>query len=128
MIQKSKVIVFDVDGTLCPIKETNESYADLTPYEEVVKKLKEYKAAGFTIVISSSRHMRTTDGNVGVIQAKYSSIMIEWLTKHEIPFDELYFGKPWPGEDGFYVDDRTVRPDEFTKLNYDEIKKLLSKK
>ena len=31
----------------------------------------------------------------------------------DIPYDEIIYGKPWPGHNGFYVDDRAVRPDEF---------------
>ena len=32
--------VFDVDGTLCPIKGEDESYADLIPYADMVEKLR----------------------------------------------------------------------------------------
>lgn len=35
--------VFDIDGTLCPIKSKEESYENLVPYTEVVDKLKKYK-------------------------------------------------------------------------------------
>lgn len=32
--------VFDIDGTLCPIKKKDEKYEDLVPYKEMVEKLK----------------------------------------------------------------------------------------
>jgi len=37
-----------------------------------------------------------------------------------VPFDGLRFGKPF-AENGFYVDDRAIRPDEFLKLTEEEI-------
>ena len=46
------------------------------------------------------------------------------LDKWEIPYDEILYGKPWPGHKGFYVDDRTVRPDEFLKYNVDELNEI----
>jgi capsule biosynthesis phosphatase len=42
-----------------------------------------------------------------------------------VPFDEVIVGKPWCGFDGFYVDDRSIRPKEFKDLSYEEVKKLL---
>jgi len=47
------------------------------------------------------------------------------LVRHEIPYDELYVGKPWCGFEGFYVDDKAIRPDELVKLSYAEICQLL---
>ncbi len=35
--------VFDIDGTLCPIKKKEEKYEDLVPYENVLTKLRYYK-------------------------------------------------------------------------------------
>jgi capsule biosynthesis phosphatase len=49
-----------------------------------------------------------------------------WLAKHDIPYDEIHFGKPWPGSGGFYVDDRAIRPSEFRRLSYQQITQLLT--
>lgn len=125
MIKSDKVLVFDVDGTLCEIRREDQSYADVEPLWEVVEKLREYKDAGFYIVLSSARNMRTYQGNAGLLNANTLPLLIEWLKRHEIPYDELHLGKPWPGTNGFYIDDRTVRPDEFCRLNYSEILALL---
>ena len=40
-----------------------------------------------------------------------------WLAKWDIPYDEIVYGKLWPGHKGLYVDDRSVRPDEFLKYS-----------
>ena len=126
MIKKEKCIVIDIDGTICPLKEKNKSYNSLKPIKSVVKKLAEYKKNGFYIILYTSRNMRTYDGNLGLINAKTSKEIISWLDKHGIYYDEIYFGKPWPGEGGFYVDDRAIRPDEFVKLGYSEIRRLIN--
>lgn len=49
MIRSEKVLVFDVDGTLCEIRRPEQSYADVEPIWSVVDKLKEYSRAGFYI-------------------------------------------------------------------------------
>jgi capsule biosynthesis phosphatase len=91
----------------------------------VVEKMREYKAAGFEIVINTSRNMRTYNGNVGKINANTLPIILDWLKCHNIPYDEIYTGKPWCGQEGFYVDDKSIRPSEFAKYSYEEIKNLL---
>lgn len=108
--------VFDIDGTLCPIKKKEEKYEELIPYPNMIKKMKYYKKNGAKIVLFTSRNMNSYKGNIGLINKNTARVLSEWLEKWDIPYDEIIYGKPWPGHKGFYVDDRTVRPDEF--LNY----------
>jgi len=121
--KNSKVIVFDLDGTLCYKKKPGELYADAKIKEDVVAKLKEYSEQGFYIIINTSRNMRTYDRNIGLINGNTLKTIHLWLEKNNIPFDEIYIGRPWCGKDGFYVDDRTISPDEFVSKNYQEIYK-----
>jgi capsule biosynthesis phosphatase len=125
MINKMKSIVFDVDGTLCPIRKPDEDYSELEPFEEMISLLREYKSKGFYIILYSARNMNTFQGNVGRIAAVTGKQLMEWLERHEIPYDEMHLGKPWPGRGGFYVDDKSIRPDEFLKLSYEEILALI---
>jgi capsule biosynthesis phosphatase len=120
-------IVIDVDGTLCPIKKDNQNYSDLVPFRSVVDALKEYHKQGIKIVIFSSRNMRSYGGDLGLINKNTVPIMLDWLKKWDIPFDEILFGKPWPGYHGFYVDDRSVRPDEFVKYSFSELEEICKK-
>ncbi len=120
-------IVIDVDGTLAELKEPDESYADLQPRQDVLDKLRDYQTQGFYIVVYSSRNMRSYASNMGLLQANTLPILIDWLRKHDVPFDEVYVGKPWCGFEGFYVDDKAIRPSEFTTLSYEEIMKLVGK-
>lgn len=113
----------DLDDTICQTE--NGDYMNSKPIYEVVKKMKEYKNKGFEIVINTSRNMRTYQGNTGKITANTLPIIIEWLNQNDVPYDEIYIGKPWCGFEGFYVDDKAIRPDEFVNLDYDEIEKLI---
>lgn len=118
-----KRLVIDLDGTIT-LGDTSDYHA-VSPNLSVVEKVRQYKKLGFEIVIHTSRNMRTYEGNPGKITANTVPIIIDWLTKHDIPYDEIWVGKPWCGFDGFYVDDRAIRPDEFANLSLDEINALL---
>ena len=116
--------VFDIDGTICPIKTSEEKYEDIVPYPEIVEKIRYYKQNGARIILFTSRNMNTYKGNLGAINKNTARILLEWLDKWEIPYDEIYYGKPWPGHKGFYVDDRAVRPDEFLSYTTEEMAQI----
>ena len=118
--------VVDIDGTLCPIKKKDEKYEDLVPYAEMVEKLREYKREGARIILYTSRNMNSYNGNIGLINKHTAAVLSKWLEKWDIPYDEIVYGKVWPGHKGFYVDDRTVRPDEFLKYSPEELEKICS--
>jgi capsule biosynthesis phosphatase len=121
VIEKHKALVIDVDGTLCPIKEPHESYANLAVEPRMRRRLMELKQEGWRIILYSSRGMRTYDGDAGQIYANVLPVLLDWLKRNDVPFDEIQMAKPWPGNDGFYVDDRTVRPREFLELSFEEL-------
>ncbi|MBS0965096.1 capsular biosynthesis protein [Acetobacter okinawensis] len=119
-----KRLIIDLDDTLT-ITDASKSYPEKEPNLPLVQQLRTYKQMGYDIVIQTARNVRTYNGNIGKINAKTLPIIIDWLHKHDIPFDEIYVGKPWCGTEGFYVDDKAVRPDEFIKYSPEEIKQLL---
>ncbi|WP_104746142.1 HAD family hydrolase [Helicobacter bilis] len=119
-----KNIVIDLDGTLT--EDIDVEYSDKPVRVEVVKRLKEYKAMGFNIIISTSRGMRTYNGDIGKINAKVLPDIVAWLNKHNIPYDSIMVGKAWCGFDGFYIDDKAIRPSEFVQKSYTEIQDMLS--
>ena len=118
-----KNIVIDLDETLT-IAGSGE-YSDKQPRLDVIETLLQYSDDGFKITIFTSRNMRTYDGNIGLINANTLPIILAWLEKHNVPFDEVLVGKPWCGFDGFYIDDKAIRPSEFINLSYAEIQDLL---
>lgn len=117
-------IVIDLDGTLT-VDASDIDYADKPVNWTLVERLREYKSQGYEIIIYTARNMRTYNGNVDLIIENTLPIIMEWLRKHEIPHDEVIVGKPWCGTDGFYVDDRAIRPGEFTSMSPSEIRKML---
>lgn len=120
---KMKKLIFDLDNTIC--RTISGDYRNSLPVSGVIEKLHQYKDMGFEIIISTARNMRTYEGNIGKINANTLPVVIDWLNKNNVPYDEIYIGKPWCGFDGFYVDDKAIRPSEFVSLNYEEIIALL---
>lgn len=117
-------IVIDLDGTLT-VTGSAEAYPDLLPNPAVVAQLRRYAAAGFRIAIMTARNMRSFGNSIGRINAETLPVVIDWLKRHDVPFDEVHVGKPWCGEVGFYVDDRAIRPSEFVALDLPAITALL---
>ena len=116
--------VFDIDGTICPIKGKDERYEDLVPFPRIVERIRYYHDNGARIILFTSRNMNSYNGNIGLINKHTARILAEWLDKWEIPYDEIIYGKVWAGHKGFYVDDRTVRPDEFLNNTPEELEKI----
>ncbi|EAO9827721.1 capsular biosynthesis protein [Salmonella enterica] len=121
-----KKIIIDIDMTLTKGKGPG-GYEDALINKDLVVKLKEYKEQGFMIVLNTSRNMNSYNNNIGLINKNTLPILIKWLEVNSIPYDEIYVGKPWCGHEGFYVDDKAIRPSEFINYSYDEIVEILRK-
>ena len=121
-----KKLIVDIDMTLTKGKG-EIGYADAIVNIDLVNKIKEYKELGFSIVLNTSRNMNTYDNNVGLINKNTLPVILKWLEDNNIPYDEIYVGKPWCGHEGFYIDDKAIRPSEFINNSYEEIVELLRK-
>lgn len=119
-----KRLIFDLDETIT--LSAHDGYANAVPNLALIARLRDYQRAGFEIVISTSRNVRTYNGNIGKINAHTLPVILDWLGRHGVPFDEIYVGKPWCGTHGFYIDDKAVRPSEFLRYSYDDITALLA--
>lgn len=117
-----KRIIIDLDHTLC---YADGDYPNARPNQAVIDKLREYRALGFGIVVHTSRNMRTYEGNVGKINVHTVPVILDWLRRNGVDFDEVVVGKPWCGHEGFYVDDRALRPDEFARMTPEEVARLI---
>ena len=118
-------IIFDIDGTICPIKKQNEEYIDLIPNDKMVKKIRDLKSGGYKIILFTSRNMRTYNNDIDLILKNTKPIIEKWLDKWNIPYDELIIGKPWTGPNGYYVDDRSIRPKELLNMTIEELDKIV---
>ncbi|MBN9293821.1 MAG: capsular biosynthesis protein [Flavobacteriia bacterium] len=102
----NKRICIDLDGVIANLKKNGETYSDILPVEGAQEKLEALKRNGHYIIIQTARHMKTCEGNLGKVNARITKITLDWLEKHNIPYDEIYFGKPWAH---LYIDDNAFR-------------------
>lgn len=101
-----KKISVDLDGVICQLKRAGQSYAELEPVEGAIESLKQLKNIGYYIIINTARNMKTCDSNVGKVIKNVGAITLNWLNKHNVPYDEIYFGKP---HCHLYLDDNGYR-------------------
>lgn len=111
-------IVIDLDGTICFLKENHQTYADVLPIPGVKETLKKWKNEGHTIIIQTARNMATQESNLGKVMKNVGLTTLQWLENHEIPYDEIYFGKP---NGHVYIDDRALRFNNWEVLSNSNI-------
>jgi len=100
-------ICFDFDNTLVSYPTIKGDYSTVKPITKNIKFLRLLKDLGHSIIIYTARRMRTHGGNVGKVVADISQVTLDTLNKFNIPYDEIYFGKPYAN---FYIDDLAVNP------------------
>lgn len=106
-------IAIDLDGTICPIKQPDQSYADLEPLPGAVERIRELHAAGHYIIILTARNMATRQGNLGQVMKNIGKLTLDWLDKFGVEYDEIYFGKP---NAEIYIDDRALRFESWDRI------------
>jgi len=99
---KNKRICFDLDNTLVTFPTVKNDYTSVKPIEKNINFLKYIKRFGNTIIIYTARRMKMHNGNIGKINSDIGKITFETLDRFNIPYDEIYFGKPYAD---FYIDD-----------------------
>jgi uncharacterized HAD superfamily protein len=90
---------FDIDGTICSI-EKPENYDKAEPNMKMIETINKLYDEGNLIYMYTARHMdkeRTTK---------------EWMQRYGVKYHHIFFGKPVAE---IYIDDLTIRPDEFLK-------------
>jgi UDP-N-acetylglucosamine 2-epimerase len=96
---------FDLDNTLVSYPKIPNDYSSVEPIEKTINFVRYLKNFGHTIIIHTARRMKTHKGNLGGVIADIGKITFDTLEKFDIPYDELYFGKP---QADFYIDDNAV--------------------
>jgi len=99
-------LAIDIDGTICSFRKEGQTYADVEPLPGAIEKLQQFKKNGHYIILLTARHMKTTGGNVGLVVARQGKTLLDWLARHNIPYDEIWFGKP---QADVYIDDNGFR-------------------
>ena len=110
-------ICVDLDGTICTTKLPEQSYQDVVPLENAIETLEFLKERGYYIIIFTARNMRTCNNNLGRVIANQAKLVVDWLEKYCVPYDELLFGKPHVD---YFIDDKGIK---FT--NWNDVKETL---
>lgn len=106
-----KTLVVDIDGTLCHTNKKGD-YSNCKPIKSVIDKLRIQNEKGTYIILFTARNMRTFKGSIGLINKYTAPVILEWLEKYNIPYDEIIYGKPWGVGGVSYVDDKNIGPEE----------------
>ena len=119
----SKSFCFDLDDTICfpnhSETDTYEKYGKAYPNDQLISYMRCLKDKyDCHIVILSARRMLTHHGDLEAIKDDVGEITETWLKTHDVPYDELVFGKPYASE--YYVDDKAMNLEDF----YTHMKKL----
>ena len=105
-VAKKKLrVCFDIDNTLVSEPKIPGDYSSVKPISKNIEFLRFLKNEGHTIILQTARRMKTHSGNVGKLVADIGRVTFETLDKFEIPFDEIYFGKPYAD---MYIDDKAI--------------------
>ena len=99
-------ICIDLDGTICEYQVTTGDYATVRPLPQAAETIRQWRASGHYIILSTARHMKTCGGNVGQVVARQGRVLFSWLEEHGIEYDEIHFGKPTADP---YLDDNAMR-------------------
>ena len=106
---------FDLDNTLVTFPTVLGDYSTCMPIPKNIARVRHLKAFGHTIIIYTARRMQTHKGDVGKVVADVGALTIATLDKFNIPYDEIYFGKP---QAHAYIDDLAISA-------YDDLEKAL---
>ena len=91
---EARTVCIDLDGTVC--RSVPTAYADAEPIPGAVAAIRQLRRDGWIVVLYTARHFN------------HWKVTKEWLSAHEIEYDQIVFGKP-PAR--YYVDDRAIRFD-----------------
>lgn len=107
-----KIYVFDLDHTICipqDFDDTARRYGQAEPIIEMIEFIQDLHRWKHRIIIHTARRMLTHKGNLLMIEQDVGEVTRQWLKEHNVPYDELIFGKPY-GD--FYIDDKAIDANE----------------
>ena len=108
-------IVIDIDDTILftnhQYKDAKQKYGEAKPNDIIIEGIRKLHAKGYKIILHTARRMLTFNGDIDKIIDDVGDITKDWLERHEVPYDELVWGKPYSST--YYVDDKAMNLQEF---------------
>ena len=98
---KKKILCFDIDNVICKTKGSN--YKNSKPIKKSIELINTLYFQGFFIKIFTARFMGRSNSIIKAKKQGYSLTMTQ-LTKWQINYHELIFGKP---SYDIYIDDKS---------------------
>jgi capsule biosynthesis phosphatase len=105
---EKKRFTFDLENTLFYISNhhnSNTLESNIIPNIKNIDYLKFLKNIGHEIIIYTSYGMKEYNNNIGLVMKNSSKFIYNLLDKFKIPYDEIYFGKPYTD---FYIDNLSI--------------------
>ena len=102
--------VFDIDGTICTMPNSESTYEEAEPIIDRIEKINALFDTGNRIIFHTARGMRTFKNDGKKAHNKYYSLTYDQLNNWGVKFHRLIMGKP---SGDLYVDDKGVKDEEF---------------
>lgn len=118
-------VVIDLDGTICYLKQKHESYSEVLVKPGAVEFIDRLRGEGHYVIIQTARNMATCESNLGRVMKNVGKETLDWLQKHNIFYDEIYFGKP---NANLYIDDRALRFEDWESMSVEKLETLAREK
>ena len=103
-----KTYVFDIDGTICSL--TNSNYGFAIPYPERINKINKLYDEGNYIIFQTARGMGRTKNNSKESYKMFYDMTLKQLDSWGVKYHKLFLGKP-AGD--VYIDDKGVNDENF---------------
>lgn len=98
----------DVDDTLCFAE--GRDYENARPNQPLIAKLAAMRRDGWKVILFTARGQISCQGDLPLILRTVKPILVEWLERHGVQYDDLLFGKPYAD---LYIDDKGMTPEDF---------------
>ena len=103
-----KTYVFDIDGTICTLVESD--YSKALPIAERIQKINSLYSTGNYIIFQTARGMGRFKNNKEKATSTFYDFTIKQLNDWGVKYHELHLGKP-AGD--IYVDDKGIKDEDF---------------
>jgi|TARA_B110000971_G_scaffold203189_1_gene223543 capsule biosynthesis phosphatase len=101
---KLKKICFDIDNVLCRTNAKKE-YSKSKPIKKNIKLVNEIFNKGYYVILYTARYMGRYNGNITKVKKKIRPLTLKQLTKWEVKYHKVYFGKP---SFDLFIDDKSL--------------------